>query len=209
MSNQIICRGPQQISRLRLMLMQFTQFENLPTFCQGGFSLTELLVAVSIVGILSSIALPSYLKQVTKTHQNEAATTLSQLQQKLASYVDVFKAPPPSWKAFSDYSLVMTASGPASETGSVTTTAINLPGNNYRVRIETAGTNLYTFLAEPLNQSRLNEGYNVIACLDLNNGASDIKKGPIKRSPQDLNKEPRARADDLVCRACMASGNCS
>jgi type IV pilus assembly protein PilA len=96
-----------------------------------GFTITELLVAVSILGVLSTIALPNFTRQFTKTKQSEAVAVLSQLQQKLANYVYVYKSPPPSWNSHRDYSLVMTASGPGSETSPFTTKTITLPGNNY------------------------------------------------------------------------------
>ena len=53
-----------------------------------GFSLTELLVAIVIVGILGAVALPQYFNQVQKTRQNEAATQLSQVQTTIAAFVD-------------------------------------------------------------------------------------------------------------------------
>jgi type IV pilus assembly protein PilA len=133
---------------------------------------------------------------------------LSQLQQKLASYVDVYKSPPPSWKSLSDYSLVMTASGPASETTPFTTTTITLPGNNYEVDVDLVSTNLYAFTATPTNSQARTDGYNSIACLDLNNGATDFKKGPIDRDPPNETKSPSADEQDLVCRECMKTGTC-
>ena len=178
-----------------------------------GFSITELLIAVSILGVLSSIALPNFTRQFTKTKQSEAVATLTQLQQKLASYVDVYKAPPPSWKSLSDYSLVMTSSGPASETTPFTTTTITLPGNNYDVNAKRVATNLYTITATPKNSQAIQDGYNAIACLDLNNGATDYQKGPINRDPQGTTENAQilgrsANEKDLVCRACMKAGNC-
>lgn len=173
-----------------------------------GFTITELLVAVSILGLLSSIAIPKFTQQFTKAKQSEAVATLTQLQQKLASYVDVYKAPPPSWKSLSDYSLVMTSSGPASETTAFTTTSITLPGNNYAVDAKLFATNLYTLSATPKNSQAIQDGYNAIACLDLNNGATDYKKGPIDREPENETKGPSANEQDLVCRACMASSTC-
>lgn len=173
-----------------------------------GFTITELLAAVAIVGILTTISLPNFTRQFTKTKQSEAVATLTQLQQKLASYVDVYKAAPPSWKSMSDYSLVMTASGPASETTAFTTTSITLPGNNYDVDAKLVATNLYTLSATPKNSQAIQDGYNAIACLDLNNGATDYKKGPIDREPENETKGPSANEQDLVCRACMATGTC-
>ena len=63
----------------------------------AGFTLMEILVAVSLVGILSSVALPNYLRQVNRTRQNEAASTIAQIQTTIASYADEFGALPTSW----------------------------------------------------------------------------------------------------------------
>ena len=164
----------------------------------SGFSLTELLVAISILGILSSIALPNYLRQIKKTRQNEASVTLSQLQQKLASYTDEYKVAPDSWKALSDYALIMTSSGPATEDNFLSPAEITLPGESYTVATTTTATDLYFFEASPSDSKAKDEGYNVMACVDLNNGATDIRKGPINRSDQYTS--PAVNENDLRCR---------
>ncbi len=48
---------------------------------ENGFTLSEVMITVVIVGILSAIALPNYFNQVQRTKQNEAVATLSQILQ--------------------------------------------------------------------------------------------------------------------------------
>jgi len=59
-----------------------------------AFTLTEVLITVVIVGILSAIALPNYFNQVQRTRQSEAAAALAQLQNTLVAYVDENTPPP-------------------------------------------------------------------------------------------------------------------
>lgn len=51
-----------------------------------GFSLIELMVALMIVGILASIAYPSYLSQIQKSKRASAKTALLDLASRQARY---------------------------------------------------------------------------------------------------------------------------
>ena len=134
-----------------------------------GFSLTELLTAVAIVGILSSIALPNYVGQVNRSRQNEAASTISQIQTTIASYADEFGLLPTSWADLNDTSAVMTNDGPATRDDFQ---SITLAGGYYDIEISNTD-NLFTITATRDDEPNLN----IIACINLNNGASGINKG--------------------------------
>ena len=136
---------------------------------QRGFTLTEMLIAVSILGILSSIALPTYMSQINRSRQNEAASTIAQIQTTIAAYADEFGILPGSWADLNDTSAVMTDTGPASKDNFQ---AITLAGGFYDVSISHTD-NLFTITATRDETPNLN----VVACVNLTNGASGINKG--------------------------------
>ena len=134
-----------------------------------GFTLSEVMVATVIVGILSSVALPNYLNQVNRSRQNEASSKIAQIQTTIASYADEFGVLPTSWSELNDTSAVMTDNGPAF---SDNFDQITLAGGYYDVVISN-NDNLFTITATREDEPNLN----VIACVNLTNGASGINQG--------------------------------
>lgn len=139
-------------------------------YSESGFSLTELLATVAIIGILSSIALPNYLDQVNRTRQNEAVSTIAQIQTTIATYADEFGVLPTSWAELNDTSAVMTDDGPA--TIDNFNDPITLAGGYYDVSVSN-NANLFTITATRNDAQTLN----IIACVNLSNGASGINQG--------------------------------
>ena len=79
---------------------------------KSGFTLIEVLIAVGLIGILSSISIPSFFRQFQKTKQAEAANILTFLSTSVMSYVDEFGITPTTWEELSEISTVMTPSLP-------------------------------------------------------------------------------------------------
>jgi prepilin-type N-terminal cleavage/methylation domain-containing protein len=136
---------------------------------KSGFTLAETMVSVAIVGTLSSIALPNYLNQVNRTRQNEAASTISQIQTTIATYADEFGLLPGSWADLNSINAVMTDTGPSQKESFE---AIKLAGGYYEVAISQSA-NLFTITSTSTNAPKLN----IIACINLTNGASAVNKG--------------------------------
>jgi type IV pilus assembly protein PilA len=141
-----------------------------------GFTLTELLIAVAITGILSTVSLPIYFDQITKTKQSEAAGILINLQTSIASYVDEYSTHPTRWGDLAKIAVVMTNDGPvqvSDNAGLSTTKAMQNEAYNMSIVIDSSNNDHYILTATPTNSSN----YNVKACIDVSNGASDLKVG--------------------------------
>ena len=149
--------------------MYFKSLKYNPEVNLNGFTLAEIMITIIIVGILSSIALPNYLNQVNRTRQNEAASTISQIQTTIASYADEFGVLPTSGTELNDTSAVMTDDGPATKENFQ---EITLAGGYYEVVISNTD-NLFTITATRDDEPNLN----IVACVNLTNGASAINQG--------------------------------
>ena len=140
----------------------------------NGFTLVELLTTVAIIGILSSIAIPNYFSQLCRTKAGEAEATISSLMSIISAYSDETGTLPESWESLDSITAIMTSTGTAKGDFNY---EIILPIENYTVSItEPQGNNsyLYTLEAQPKESC---EDWDIKACLDLSNGASDIQRG--------------------------------
>ena len=160
-----------------------------------GFTLTEVIITMAIVGILAAIALPNYQGQILRTRQNETAALITQLQNAIVSYADENGIYPKSWKDLNEVASIMTPSGEVVQENFNTITLASSSctdedsNNCYTVEaINTTNSPLFTLTTKPKNSNHTD--YNIVACLNLKSGSSDFRKG--KRS------EP-AQPSDLTC----------
>ena len=152
----------------------------------NGFTLPEVMITTAIVAILGSLALPNYLRQMQKTRQNEAVASMSQLQNTIVGYVDENGIHPNNWKELNETSAIMTPTGPTSQNnlGWLTMASSGCTTTNkncYTFKI-TRDKDSYTLKAKPMNINSAN--YNVLACIDLKTGASDLRKGTGSKAAQ-------------------------
>ena len=137
-----------------------------------GFSLTEVLITITIVGILSSIALPNYMNQMRRTRQKEAETIVSQVMIQVAAHSDEYGVNAQGWDNLDDIAAVMTDTGTAS---GGTFSTITLPGGNYSLDIKGPAGNDYIVTATPTDTN--SSTFNVLGCINVSTGASNIQAG--------------------------------
>jgi prepilin-type N-terminal cleavage/methylation domain-containing protein len=152
----------------------------------NGFTLAEVLITVAIVGILSSLALPNYFRQLQKTRQSEAVAAMSQLQTSIVGYVDENGIHPNNWKELNETSAIMTPSGPTAQNnlGWLTMASSGCTTTNkncYKFKI-TRANDYYVLEAKSMKKNSAN--YNVFACIDIKTGASDLRKGTSSKAAQ-------------------------
>ena len=145
-----------------------------------GFSLVELLVTVAIIGILGAIALPQYFSQVQKNRQNEAATVLSQIQTTIAAFVDEMGILPTSWQDLNKITPLMTPEGPANQNNfgwiKIASGGCSETQQDHCYEVNAKETDQIFILTAQSKHADAST-YNVVACLDLRTGSSDLKKG--------------------------------
>ena len=146
----------------------------------NGFSLVELVVAVAIISILGAVALPQYFSQIQKSRQSEAATTLSQIQTTIAAFVEEMGLQPNSWSDLNKITPLMTPEGPANQSNfgliKLASSGCTETNETHCYQVDASEKDqVFTVNARSINQDAT--AYNVVACLDLKTGATDLKKG--------------------------------
>ena len=76
---------------------------------KNGYSLTEIMVSVGILGILSSTAMPTYFKEVEKSRQKETQSVIATIPPIMGAYIDATGESPTQWDDLSSIAAVMTA----------------------------------------------------------------------------------------------------
>ena len=152
-----------------------------------GFTLSEMMITVVIMGILMSIALPSFFRQLQKTKQAEAANILTFLSTSVMGYMDEFGRAPTTWEELSEISTVMTPSGPVTSTSGKLSCEITIQSGNYTIyrtngkttftKCSAITSDIFIFEAVPTSTNQTAASFNAISCVDSELGISDLKLG--------------------------------
>jgi len=107
--------------------------------CKKGFTLVELMITVAIVGILASVAYPTYLQSITKSRRADAQATLFGLAQAMERF----------------YTNNGTYEGAADTDNSPTIFSATSPLDSadvyYNLTVESADVSSYRLKADPVN----------------------------------------------------------
>ena len=143
----------------------------MPKNSNKGFTLPEIMAAVAIIGILSSIAVPNYVGQVCRSKSSEAITSIGSLKAIIATYIDETGVNPSTWDDLNSISAIMSNDGEMS--GELSKKWV-LPNENYEITISAPSNSIYNISAEPKDGC---ENRTIRACLNVSTGASKLNKG--------------------------------
>ena len=162
-----------------------------------GFSLPEVIITASILGVLGSVAYPAYTNANDSAKLAEAKANILSIPSIISAYIDNTGEAPTTWEDLGTISTVMTNNGPA--TGDLTT-PITLPNSIYDLSIESPTISVYTMTATRVidrpNTSQDGEKeeidddqykYAITSCFNMSNGASDLKTGNLSDIENELN----------------------
>ena len=162
----------------------------------NGFSLVETVATVSIIGVLSSIAVPNYISSLHSGRQKEAELTIATLQTAAMAFVEEYGRSPEGWNDIDRVQPVQTKNGAASGD---TFSEITLMSGHYKIEGSTNATDgivsfegyPVSFEENPVSTEESIKKRNVVGCINTRSGLSNLKLG---------NKETEATAQSTDCK---------
>ena len=138
-----------------------------------GLTLTELLVALSILSLLCLASWPQYLDLTNKARQSDTANQVNLLLSSIQAYREEFLDNPSGWEDLARVLPVKKDDGVANDS---TFTAIKSSnGGFYKIQVQPGSNNQPTTITATPNQAS-QRGWSIKACINTETGISDITK---------------------------------
>ena len=147
------------------------------TMIDSGFTLSELLISVAIVGILSTLGLPNYLNAVHRARQSDVSSQIMTIMASIQAYQEEFLENPGSWDDIAQIKPVMTDAGIAS--GPLATAIATPNGGHYTISFSNLG-DITTATATKTGST----SWGISACLNTTTGISDLHRAQPGESNQ-------------------------
>ena len=168
---------------LSLKKQLFNYLSNRKFKSQSAFTLVELIVVVVIIGILSSIAIPSFQNASDKAKQKEASTILGSYLKAAQAYyteygqlayraVDLGQYVAISACRYSNVQQCKSNSNAIVNYSNWGGTRWNTPTGNYRIELRRSGSTRINMLAIPLSPS----GLGAVGCFSTSTGATRLQE---------------------------------
>ena len=157
---------------------------------QNAFTLVELIVVVVIIGILSSIAIPSFQNASEKAKQKEASSLIASYVKAAQAYYTEYSVLARTPLELSEYVSVnycrhndpKTCKSDPNAVRQNTSNRANFtwrtPSGNYRILHSTRNAEMINFLAYPHNPR---SGLAVTGCFSTRSGATRVMENPGNR----------------------------
>ena len=153
---------------------------------EEGFTLVELIVVVMIIGILSSIAIPSFMNAGDKAKQQEAAVLISSYMKGVQAYYTSNSTPPITGKDLSEFVSVVgcpsndpVACKTTPVVGPSTTRFWNSPSGLYEIALGQKQGGITYMTAKPAG-GYASTGYAVLGCFNQQTGNVKVNLLPNK-----------------------------
>tara|TARA_Y100001968_G_scaffold333007_1_gene393556 strand:+ start:696 stop:1298 length:603 start_codon:yes stop_codon:yes gene_type:complete len=170
--------------RLRLEILQCIRSEE--SRFEGGFTLVELIVVVMIIGILSSIAIPSFMSAGDKAKQQEASTLVASYIKAAQAYFTENSASAQNAGHLNQYVSVVSCNSANPQACKTESPAIvapgatewNSPSGLFQIRM-TSNNNRTSIIAQPAGEYA-QTGLGVAGCFNNQTGSTKVNLSSTK-----------------------------
>jgi len=139
----------------------------------SAFTLTELMVTVAIIGVITAAAFPKYLQQIQKARQSDTTNQISQILTTIQAYREEFLEDPSGWNDLARITPVKQERGIAK--GSSYSTISSPNGGHYSIQVQ-KGSKSKPFAITAHPKQRKQTGWGIKACINTETGVAEVRR---------------------------------